>query len=145
MLLKLYEIPGNLTFPDIMLSVIISVIILNIVYYRNKYISLSNELSSDQWAFLSLLSFTDNYFTLMLLQNWDSWTGLYQMLFTTYKATKLEGIEPWVHIPQFTNVPHDIWFLQMLETSKPNWQGREVADIEVDSFHPRCQIKTTFF
>ena len=32
------------------------------------------------------------------------------MLFTTYTVKKLEGIEPWIHIPQLKKVPHDIWF-----------------------------------
>ena len=35
------------------------------------------------------------------------WKGLYQVLFTTQMAAKLQGLEPWVHISQLKRVPSD--------------------------------------
>lgn len=35
--------------------------------------------------------------------------------------------------------------VQKLETSKSNWRAREVADIKVDSFLPRCGIRKFLF
>ena len=80
----------------------------------------------------------------MFLQKWDSLEVPYQVLLTMDTAAKLEGLEPWVHISQLKKAPPAPGPVQMQETSKSHWLGREVADVAVDCFHPdaRSRIHT---
>lgn len=64
------------------------------------------------------MSFEDNYFTLILLEKWDSWKGPYQVLLTTDTAIDLEGVKPLVHILQLKKAPPDIWFCKTVEDLK---------------------------
>lgn len=69
------------------------------------------------------------------------------ILLTTDKAAKLQGGKIWVYISQLKKVLPDIWFwrLKMLETSKSNWFGQEVADTEVGWFLPTYYNQEYFF
>lgn len=58
---------------------------------------------------------------------------------------RLQDVEPWAHNVQLMRAPPAIWSLQSLETSQWNWLGSEVADIEVDCFCPRSQVKNISF
>lgn len=95
------------------------------------YTELSSDLSP--WAFLSLLSFTDShYFTLILLQKWDSWEVTYQVLLATDTAAKIEDTDFWVQISQLKKAPPDIWFcadgrdlqVKLIRKRSSRYQGR---------------------
>lgn len=79
----------------------------------------------------------------MLLQKWDSWKGPYQVHLTPDTNTKLQGVEPWMHISQPWKrlPPPDIWSCVNTRDFKIKLIKREVANIDMDCFLPRHQIK----
>ena len=111
---------------------------------------------------LSLLSLTDSYyFTLMLLQKWDSWKGLYQESLTTDTATKLQGYQilhvyfttekgsTW-HLVLYKNAQNQVYLNEKLLISWSRMLPPETLEQESWSFHyhheipsPLCTCFTT--
>ena len=139
--------------PSIKLSAIILVIILKILGVTEiiKFLCWfhCNELWSDlqSWAFYSPLSFTGIYFfTLLLLQRWDSWKGPSGVFLTSIITVELQGVTTWIHsISQLKKTPPNTWPCVNVETSKSDWLRREVGNIGIDCFLPRSQIKNVSF
>lgn len=63
-----------------------------------------------------------------------------QVLLTTDTAAKLQGLKLWAY-SQMNKAPLAIWYYGIAGDLKSVWLGREVLDIKVDCFLPRCQIK----
>lgn len=61
-------------------------------------------------------------------------------LLPNYKVSNLQSI-----FQNWRRAHLKFGFAQMLESSKSNWWGRDVASIEEGCFHLRCWIKNIFF